>query len=243
MIMTALLSRPGTMIDMPIAQQYRAVRDHIAAIARGCGRSPDEITLVAVSKTFPWSHVLPAYETGCRDFGENRMQEALDKMSGAPSNIKWHFIGTLQRKKVKHVVGQFHLIHSVDSVPLAEEIARRSKEAGVVSRVLLETNTSGEASKHGLEAEEWQRVFPGLLQLEGLKICGLMTMAPLTNDELVVRSCFRELRALRDHLRAEWGDQVDLKHLSMGMSQDYKEAIEEGTTLLRIGTAIFGDRE
>lgn len=222
---------------MGVKERYQTVRQEIDEKALSCGRLPEDIHLVAVTKTHSFSHVLPAYEAGCRDFGENRLEEALEKGEIAPLDLRWHFIGNIQRKKVKKLIGAFHLLHGVDSFVLAEKISHLSTE--FPTSILLQVNTSGEASKHGFSPEALVEVFDQLASLSGVRIQGLMTMAPYTDDQLVVRQCFRYLRELRDRL-ARPG--LPLAELSMGMSNDYLLAIEEGATLLRIGTAIFGSR-
>ncbi|NGX53825.1 MAG: hypothetical protein K1000chlam4_00545 [Chlamydiae bacterium] len=204
--------------------------------AREAGRNPAEISLVVVTKGQPMAVIESLYQMGIRDFGENRVQEALEKMEKSPKDIRWHFIGKLQKKKVSKVIGHFTLIHSVDTPGLAEKLSSASVERGVISSVLLEANTSGEAAKSGLLPDEWKQEYTRLLDLAGIKISGLMTMAPLTDDEGVIRNCFSKLRHLRDELQEIGGE---LSTLSMGMSQDYPIAIEEGATLLRIGSAIY----
>lgn len=210
---------------------YRHILDEISDIAQACRRDPKEITLVAVSKGFPWDAVEPAYHAGCRDFGESRLQEALAKIASAPVDIRWHLIGTLQKNKVAKAVGPFCLIHSVDTPELAAKIAQCSRERGVVTPILLQVNTSGEVAKHGLSEKLWQPHLEALLQLPAIRIEGLMTMAPFVEDEKEIRSCFARLRQMRDR--------YGLLHLSMGMSHDYRIAVQEGATLLRIGTALF----
>ncbi|MCH9626618.1 MAG: Pyridoxal phosphate homeostasis protein [Chlamydiales bacterium] len=200
-----------------------------------------EVTLVVVSKGRSVAEMLEVYKAGARDFGENRVQEALEKKEQMPADVRWHFIGKLQSKKINKVIGQFSLIHSVDSVELARKISRSSLNKGVRTSLLLEANTSGEASKSGLPPEEWEAVFPDLLNLEGIEVKGLMTMAPLTDNESSVRASFTRLRLLRDRLQQSVGTRADLSTLSMGMSSDYSIAIEEGATLVRIGTAIFDE--
>ncbi len=204
------------------------------------GRNPQEITLIAVTKTHPWERVLPVYEAGCRQFGENRVQEALPKIEQAPSDSRWHLIGTLQKNKVRKVIGQFSLIHSVDSFDLAEKIASVSKELGVTTHILLQANTSMEETKHGFTIDEWRPYIPKILALPALSVDGLMTIGPNSDDKDKIRMSFTALRHFRDEIQAEY--HVKLPHLSMGMSQDYPIAIEEGATLLRIGTLIFGER-
>lgn len=215
---------------------YLKVRDEICKIAEGCGRDPAEITLVAVTKGHTWEEIHPIYEEGCCDFGESRLQEAQTKMPKAPADIQWHYIGPLQKNKVRKVIDSFHLIHSVDSVDLAQKISSCSEEAGIVMPIFLEANTSGESSKHGLTPKEWKENFNKIKNLPAIKIKGLMTMAPFVEDEETVRGCFSALRQLRDELQQK---DPAIRELSMGMSHDYPFAIEEGATYLRIGTALF----
>ncbi len=199
------------------------------------------VLLVAVSKGRSLEEIQEAYEGGCRDFGENRIQEALEKIETAPDDIRWHFIGKLQKNKVKKAIGHFALIHSIDTIELARMVSRASEERGVVTNVLLEANTSGEASKSGYTPKEWERLFSEVLALKGIAVRGLMTMAPLAEDETVIRRCFSKLKELQGSLQTLAGDLADLSTLSMGMSRDYQIAIQEGATLIRIGTAIFNE--
>ncbi len=199
------------------------------------------VTLVAVSKGRSVTEMLKVYAAGVRDFGENRVQEAFEKMEQMPADVRWHFIGKLQSNKISKVIGRFVLIHSVDSAELARKISRSSLQRGLRTPILLEANTSGETSKSGLRPEEWEAVFPVLLDLEGIEVKGLMTMAPLTDNESIIRDSFAKLRQLRDRLQSRGGKEVDLSTLSMGMSSDHVIAIEEGATLVRIGTAIFDE--
>ncbi len=224
---------------MNIEENLQALTDGIARAAQSCGRKPEEIIFVAVSKGCSIEEIKQAYSAGCRDFGENRIQEALEKMEETPSDIRWHFIGKLQKNKVGKAVGRFVLIHSIDSVELAERVSKASEERGIKTAVLLEANTSGEQTKSGLAAEEWEREFIKMLGFKGITVRGLMTMAPLTEDEVAIRRCFSSLRLLRDRLQQIAGEHADLSTLSMGMTHDYPIAIQEGATLIRIGTAIF----
>lgn len=188
---------------------------------------PKNVKLVVVTKNVPVEDISLVYELGCRDFGENRVQDALPKIEELPPDIRWHFIGTLQKNKVKKVVGNFALIHSVDSVELAQEISKQ----GIDTSILLQVNTSGEESKQGFTEDEFRRNLAMIQKMPYIQVKGLMTMAPLTEDVDQIRMCFRRLRELRDEL--------GLKELSMGMSHDYKIAIDEGATIVRIGSAIF----
>jgi pyridoxal phosphate enzyme (YggS family) len=217
-----------------IAGNYHLLLQEIADEAKLANRNPSEIKLVVVSKTHPWEVVREGYEAGCRSFGENRVQEALEKMEIAPKDSEWHLIGTLQKNKVNKAVGVFSLIHSVDSLELAEKINDVSLQKGVVTPILLQVNVSGEESKHGFTAETVTADFTRLKSMANLRIEGLMTMAPFTEDANIRRDCFKKLRVLRDKL--------GVKELSMGMSNDWREAVQEGATILRVGSAIFGSR-
>lgn len=224
----------------PFASNYLEIKDKVAEIAQQNGRNLSEITLVAVSKGHSQDKITNVYQNGCRDFGESRVQEVLGKIPFAPSDINWHFIGTLQKNKVKKIIGKFKLLHSLDSLALAKEISQRSQEKGLITPVLIQVNTSGEISKHGLSGEDWLHDFEALLNLSAISIKGLMTIAPYVDDEKIIRNCFANLRKWRDVFASKVGNLCSLQHLSMGMTHDYKIAIEEGATILRIGTAIFG---
>jgi pyridoxal phosphate enzyme (YggS family) len=165
------------------------------------------------------------------------VKEALAKIDELPSDISWHFIGTLQKNKVNKVINQFSLIHSVDSMDLAQKISDAGESQGITTRVLIQVNTSQEATKHGLSPDNWRRHWPALLSLPALQIEGLMTMAPLTEDESIIHAAFADLRIFKESLEQEFS--LSLPHLSMGMSHDFEIAIAEGATLLRIGTALF----
>lgn len=218
---------------------YEVVCREIALAAERHGRVPSEVTLVAVTKKVSWQTASILYQQGQRDFGEGQVAEALAKQQQAAHHCRWHFIGHLQKNKVRKVIGKFSLIHSVDSLGLAEKLSLASQEAGLITSILLQANTSGELSKQGLNPDEWRRCFEQVLGLEGISVKGLMTMAPLVDDEAILHDCFSKLRQLRDELRLMAGEKADLPHLSMGMSRDFKIAIGEGATLVRIGTALF----
>jgi PLP dependent protein len=219
---------------MTVESNYQRVLMEVEKTAIECGRDPSEVTLITVSKGHSWGEVSGAYQAGCVDFGENRVQEALIKIQEAPSAVNWHFIGPLQRNKIRKMIGKFALIHSVDSLELAQKISTVAQELNVDTSILLEVNTSEEASKHGFTEEECLHAFEKLLQLPFLKIQGLMTMAPFIEDQTVIRDCFARLRQLKEKLEI----QATMPHLSMGMSHDYRLAIQEGATLLRVGRAI-----
>lgn len=220
---------------MNVEKNYHKICEEVAQIARKCGRDPKEIVVIGVTKGYSWDHVFPSYLAGCRDFGESRLPEAIVKMEQAPQNLRWHLIGTLQKNKVRKAIGRFFFIHSVDSIELAKKISECSEES--VTKILLQANISKEEAKHGLSADGWKKAIESIMTLPGIEIEGLMTMAPLVNDEKIIRATFSGLRELRDELRQITG--LKLPHLSMGMSHDFQYAIEEGATLLRIGTALY----
>lgn len=237
-----------------IADHIAQVRARIAEACARAGRDAHTVTLVAVCKTKPVALIREAAAAGLTDFGENRPEEAAPKietLSHETSALRWHMIGHVQSRKVKLVVPHFHLIHSVDSLRLAEKFSRAAQESGRVLDVLLQMNVSGESSKEGIDAHAWDtdsqtraRVFEEarrIAALPALRLHGLMTIAPFTDDESIVRPVFASLRNLRDALAHELG--AALPQLSMGMTDDYPIAIEEGATLVRIGRAIFGERD
>lgn len=225
---------------MNLQERYHQLLDEVAETTIACNRTPGEVTLVAVSKTQPLDAIQQVYLAGCREFGENRVQEALPKIESFGLPAHWHFIGTLQKKKVNKVIGKFHLIHSIDSLDLAQKISENSLEKGLKTPILLEVNTSGELSKHGFTSDMLVGNMDSLASLQGIELQGLMTMAPLNATEKVIRSCFSALRELRDKLQSKVNGSHSFHHLSMGMSHDYKIAIQEGATIIRIGTALFG---
>jgi PLP dependent protein len=224
---------------MSSTNNYLRLLDDISDTAIACGRKPEDIKLVVVSKGQSWEQVIPIYRKGCRDFGENKLQEALPKLEVAPQDCRWHFIGTLQKNKVKKALGHFALIHSVDSLDIARKISEASHERQLKTPILMQVNTSGEISKHGMTPEECLRNFGEISSLPHLEVQGLMTMAPLVEDEALIRATFGKLRILKDRLLVEHRPLKGLPHLSMGMSHDFKLAIAEGATILRIGTRIF----
>lgn len=217
--------------------RFLELEQRVRFLAESQGRDPADLTLVCVSKTHNWQEIEPVYQAGCRNFGENRVEEALEKMEHAPTTINWHFIGTLQKNKVNKILGKFSLIHSVDQYDLAKKISDASLQNQLTTQVLLQVNTSGETTKHGLSTDEWMPHIDNLFNLPGIRIQGLMTMAPLTDDKALIHKTFADLRLFKEKL--ELITQHSLPHLSMGMTNDYPIAIEEGATLLRIGSAIF----
>jgi pyridoxal phosphate enzyme (YggS family) len=228
---------------LDVFNSYLAIREQIDKIAKDCGRNPQDIQLIAVTKTCPIEPIKQAYQAGCRDFGENRVQEALEKIPSLNPDIKWHFIGTLQSNKINKVIPSFYLIHSVNHVELAKKISDASEKKGVITPILLQVNLSEELSKHGLKAQEWRNKLKEVDQLPAIKLEGLMTIAPLTDEEKVIRQCFSDLRLLKEEFQNKVKNPAIFQHLSMGMSNDYNIAIQEGATLLRIGSAIFGNRQ
>ncbi|MBA3815635.1 MAG: YggS family pyridoxal phosphate-dependent enzyme [Parachlamydiaceae bacterium] len=221
---------------------YTHIFKDIKQTALECGRDPSDIELVAVTKSVEWQYIQPLFDLGQRDFGENRIQEALEKKAIAPQGCRWHFIGSLQKNKVRKVIENFSLIHSVDSYELARKISECSQDLNLITHILLQSNTSGENSKHGYSPQMWKECFEALYVLPNISIDGLMTMAPLTEDVPCIENCFSSLRVLLEELNVLAKGKVQLRHLSMGMSYDYKIAIAEGATLLRIGSAIFQNK-
>ncbi len=220
---------------MSCQEKLSHLKKEIASI-KNSTRKSGHILCILVTKNTSLDLMREAYNLGYRDFAESRVQALLEKKLQLPSDINWHFIGPLQSNKVNKIVGQVSLIHSVDSESLAIKIAARSSDLGMTSQILLQVNTSGEESKQGFTEEGCIQAFHVLKDLAGIEIKGLMTIAPLTQDTKIVRNCFASLRRLRDILAKE---KNSLMYLSMGMSQDYKIAIEEGATHLRIGSLIF----
>ena len=223
-----------------IAENLERVRERIAGAAAKVGRAVDEIELVAITKMHPADRVREAIEAGQTLFGESRVQEARAKIPGLPSNLRWHFVGHLQKNKIRHALPLFELFHSVDSLALAEEMNRIAVEEGMNPRVLLEINVAGEGSKFGFKLEAVRAEMESLLALPRLSIEGLMTIPPLAEEEEASRKHFVQLRELRDALEKEFD--MKLPRLSMGMTNDFPVAVEEGATLVRVGTAIFGER-
>jgi pyridoxal phosphate enzyme (YggS family) len=223
-----------------IAENLQRVRVLMAEAAAKSGRQPEGIRLIAVSKGRPLEMIEEARKAGHKAFGENRAQELRDKMGEAPADIEWHFIGHLQTNKVNIVVGKVSLIHSIDSERLAGAVSARAGSLGVRQDVLAQINVSGEESKYGMDVEGVSRLVDMILGEPQLRLRGLMTIAPLVERTEESRPFFRRLRELRDELSDKF-PQADLSCLSMGMSQDYQIAIEEGSNMVRIGTAIFSD--
>ena len=223
-----------------IAENLARVRAQIAQAAANANRNAEDVELVAISKTHDAAKVCEAVDAGQTLFGESRVQEARVKIPELPSNLRWHFVGHLQRNKIRHALPLFELIHSVDSLALAQDINRIAEEDGLHPRILLEVNVAGEGSKFGFAPEKLREDLENLLALPRLSILGLMTIPPIAEEAEASRKYFVQLRELRDRLQT--GFHVDLAQLSMGMTQDFAIAVEEGATLVRVGTAIFGER-
>src|SRR5213080_3555409 len=225
---------------MVVAENLERVRDQIVAAAAKAGRAGNEIELVAITKTHPAEKVREAIEAGQTLFGESRVQEGRAKIPELPSSLRWHFVGHLQKNKIRHALPLFELFHGVDSLALAQEMNRIAADEGMHPRVLLEVNVAGEGSKFGFSPDKLRDQMEALLALPRLSIEGLMTIPPLAEEAEASRKYFVRLRALRDRLQTDF--RVDLAQLSMGMTQDFPIAVEEGATLVRVGTAIFGER-
>jgi pyridoxal phosphate enzyme (YggS family) len=231
-----------TMLEAQLTERIAAVRDRIAAAARRAGREVADVTLVGVCKTVGRADVDAAYAAGLRDFGENRVQDALEKFAAdVPSDLHLHMIGSLQTNKARQVVGRFALVHSVDRVELANELSRRAVAHGITQPVLLQINIAREEQKHGRAPEDAPMLLEHTLALPGLNLQGLMAMAPLTATAEEARPVFAGLRELQSRLLDRYPE-TNLATLSMGMTNDFTAAIEEGATLVRVGRAIFAER-
>jgi len=226
-----------------IRENIAAVESEIAYACERAGRDRSGVTLIAVSKTKPPEMLREAYDAGIRDFGENKVQELMDKMPVMPEDIRWHMIGHLQRNKVKYVVGRVWMIHSVDSLRLAEEISREAVKQQVTVRILLEVNVAGEESKYGVTLKEAVSLVEAVAKLPGIHIEGLMTIAPNVEKAEENRIYFKNLRHLSVDISRKNIDNVNMNVLSMGMTGDYSVAVEEGATCVRVGTGIFGHRD
>ena len=239
-----------------IAKNLKRVRERIAQAAKRSGREPQDVTLVAVTKTFPADVVLTAYKAGVRDFGENRPREGIGKITALEPYLSdtppiWHMIGHIQSRKARDVVEHYDIVHSVDRLKIAHRLSNFAEEAGRRVPVFLECNISGEGSKYGFPLEDWEEddarrkaffaAVAEILELPGLQVQGLMTMPPYVEDPEEVRPLFVSLRLLRDTLRQRFTS-TGWHHLSMGMTNDFEVAVEEGATMVRVGRGIFGAR-
>ena len=225
---------------MFVAENLERVRGQITQAAAKAGRSANDVELVAITKTHPAEKVREAVDAGHTLFGESRVQEARAKIPELPSNLRWHFVGHLQKNKIRHALPLFELFHGVDSLALAQEMNRIAAEEGMHPRILLEINVAEEGSKFGFKTESLRAEMESLLTLPRLSIEGLMCIPPLADEAEASRKYFVQLRELRDSLEKEFD--LTLPHLSMGMTNDFPVAVEEGATLVRVGTAIFGER-
>ena len=229
---------------MTIADRLAEVRGRIAAAARSAGRDPSSIRLVAVSKTFPIDAIREAYAAGQCEFGENRVQEALEKIAACGDlEIRWHLLGHLQTNKAKKAAPAFSTIHSVDSVELLQKIDAAAADTGRAPELLIQVDLAGEATKFGVPPADVPRLFDAAFRCHTVRVAGLMTLPPIPESPADARPWFRQLRELRDEWRAAGVPPSMLAELSMGMSGDFEVAIEEGSTMVRIGTAIFGSRQ
>ena len=232
---------------MGIKENIELIREKIRQSAEKVGRNPDEIILLGASKTQPIEKIIEAYEAGLKYFGENRVQEGIKKIETIQENypnikdIHWHLIGGLQTNKAKYAVKYFELIHSLDREPLADELDKRAKKIGKIQDCLIEVNIGEEDTKYGVKVEDLEKLFEYSLNKENLNILGLMCIPPYSDNKENSRKYFAKLRELRDKLETKYN--VKLPHLSMEMSNDYDVAVEEGATIVRVGSAIFGERE
>lgn len=225
-----------------VKEQYLEIKQAVKDMCAQSSRKEDACTLIAVSKTKPVEMLQEAYDAGCRDFGENKVQELLDKYDKLPPDIRWHMIGHLQTNKVKYIVDKVALIHSVDSLKLAREISKEACKKGVVVSVLLEVNVAEEASKYGFTAVDVPEAAAEIASLPGILIKGLMTIAPFVENAEENRTYFQQLRQLSVDILRKNIDNVSMNILSMGMTGDYLVAVSEGATFVRVGSGIFGNR-
>lgn len=226
-----------------VVENLKNVEARVLAACSRAGRAREEVTLIAVSKTKPVSMIEELYQVGTRDYGENKVQELCDKYEVLPKDINWHLIGHLQRNKVKYVVDKACLIHSVDSLRLAETISQEAQKKGIAVPVLIEVNVAEEESKFGVKVEETEELIRQISGLPGIRVQGLMTIAPFVEDPEENRPVFSKLKKLYVDIKEKNIDNVSMNVLSMGMTNDYEVAIEEGATMVRVGTGIFGERD
>ena len=228
---------------MSIADRLAGIRARIDAAARSAGRDPSSVRLIAVSKTFPIESVREAYAAGQREFGENRVQEALQKTAASTDlSIRWHLLGHLQTNKARKAAPAFAMIQSVDGIELLEKLDRGAEETGHAPELLIQVDLAGEATKHGVPPGEVPRLFDAAAACRAAKVVGLMTLPPVPETPEDARPWFRRLRDLRDAWQASGVPPSMLRELSMGMSGDFEVAVQEGATMVRVGTAIFGSR-
>ena len=225
-----------------IQENIKLVEENIKKACEKVGRDVNEVTLIAVSKTKPYTAIEEALPTGVKDYGENKVQELCDKYEILPKDIKWHMIGHLQRNKVKYLVGKASLIHSVDSIRLAEQIEKEYAKADEIANILIEVNMAQEESKFGITSQETEELIREIAKLPHVRIQGLMTIAPFTDNPETNRVYFKNMKKLSVDIENKNIDNVSMSVLSMGMTGDYQVAVEEGATLVRVGTRIFGER-
>ena len=228
---------------MSVCENYLAVEEKVKEACRRAGRNRDEVTLIAVSKTKPMSMIEELLPLGVMDFGENKVQELTAKEEALPSGLHWHMIGHLQRNKVKYIVDKAYLIHSVDSLRQAEAVSQEAVKKGVTANILIEVNVAGEDSKFGVAPEETAALAEAISKLPNIAVKGLMTIAPFVENAEENREVFRNLRKLSVDIEEKKFNNVTMAVLSMGMTGDYEVAIEEGATMVRVGTGIFGERD
>lgn len=225
-----------------IKDNLKEVQSNISAACERAGRNPHEVTLIAVSKTKPVEMLMEAYDAGVRDFGENYVQELVDKIEVMPDDIRWHMIGHLQRNKVKYIVGKVCMIHSVDSLRLAEEISKKSVKKNVVTDILIEVNVGMEDTKFGISLDNAYETVKQMSLLPNIVIRGFMTSAPFVENAEDNRKIFNDLHKITVDIKAKNIDNTTMDVLSMGMTNDYIVAVEEGASMVRVGTGIFGAR-
>jgi hypothetical protein len=233
----------GGVKRMSVQENIKNVEEKMTAACEKSGRKPEEVQLIAVSKTKPVEMLQEAYDYGCRDFGENKVQELVDKYEKMPKDIRWHMIGHLQRNKVKYIVDKVYLIHSVDSLRLAEEISKEAVKHNVTVSILIEVNVAEEESKFGTSSEEVVSLVEEIAKLPNIVIKGLMTIAPYVENAEENRLYFAKLKQISVDIIRKNIDNVSMGELSMGMTGDYEVAITEGATYIRVGTGIFGERQ
>ena len=229
--------------DLLIKDNLDAVERNICGACERAGRERSSVKLIAVSKTKPVELLREAYDAGCRDFGENRVQEITEKYDKLPKDIRWHMIGHLQKNKVKYIIDKVCMIHSVDSYELAAEIDRQASRNGIVMPVLIEVNIGSEESKFGVSPESARKLINDISMLHGISVGGLMAVPPIADKPEDNRKYFRQLYELYVDIKGQKIDNIVMNDLSMGMSGDYQVAVEENATLVRVGTAIFGERD
>ena len=226
-----------------IGENLESVKKNIEMNCKIAGRDFKDVTLIAVSKTKPIEMLREAYKAGARDFGENKVQELMDKIPEMPEDIRWHMIGHLQRNKVKYIVGKVYMIHSVDSLKLAEEISKEAVKKQVMVKILIEVNVAEEESKFGVKVSDTAVLAGEIAKLPGISVEGLMTIAPFVDNPEKNRLYFQKLKQLSVDIKEKNIDNVNMNVLSMGMTGDYSVAVQEGATCVRVGTGIFGERD